>query len=102
MGLPMVSVTAKSKSPTQRELLPRHILNECDVISFQQNPSELFPGFILDMNLKRVIQYKVHVLIETDDVSLNTRVVLFVQPDLDTSSILKVSEDQIDRLYHHL
>merc|ERR1719494_482232 len=102
MGLQKDNCQIEIPYSVRTVLLSRHILNESNVISFQQNPSQLFPGLILDMNLKRVIQHKVHVLIEPDYVSLNTKVVLFVQPDLNASSILQVSEDQVDRLYHHL
>lgn len=79
-----------------------HILNECDIISFEKDSSEGLPGLVLDVYFKCIIQHQIHILIETNNVSFNSQIILFIEPDLNSCSILQISEDQVNWLNQNL
>jgi hypothetical protein len=77
-------------------------LDQRNVFALQQNTSDGLPGSGLDIELGGIFQHEIHVFIESDDMSFNAQVHILIQPNLNLGSILKVSKDQVDRLYHDL
>ena len=62
----------------------------------------LLPGPVLDVALAGVVQDEVHVLVEADDAAFHPGIDVLVEPDGDEGPVLKVAEDQVDGLDHHL
>ena len=77
-------------------------LDEGDVVALQHDSPDLLPGPVLDVALAGVVQDEVHVLVEADDAAFHPGVDVLVQPDGDEGPVLKVAEDQVDGLDHHL
>jgi len=78
-----------------------NLLNQRYVVSFQQDTTKLFPVLGLHVSLLCIIQDQVHVLIKANNAAFNAQIDLLIQPDLDSWTILKISENQVDRLDHH-
>ena len=75
-------------------------LNKSDVVTFEQNSANLL-SFSLLMDLFSFIDNKIHIFIEANDVSFNTCLNIFVQPNLYSSSSLQTSKDEINWLNHN-
>ena len=80
--------------------LRANILDQGYVVTLHQNSSNTLPLTPLDVNLLRVIKNQIHVLIKTDDMALNSEILLVKQPHLDPGSVLEEPEDQVDGLDH--
>lgn len=78
------------------------VLDECDVVALQHDASQRPAVLRLHMVLLGVVQHKIHVLVESDDVALDAQRDVLVQPHLDARPILQIAEDQVDGLHHHL
>lgn len=57
-------------------------LDEGDVVPLQHDPAQLLAGVPLQVHLRGVVQHQVHVLVETDDVTLD--------PEKLRSNLLKI------------
>jgi len=103
---PLESRTAAPKECVSRgctALRPSiDLLKQSDVVSLQHDAPNGFASSFLHVNLLCSVHDEIHVLIEADDVAFDARVDVFIQPNRDSRSILKVPEDQIDRLNHDL
>lgn len=78
-----------------------NILDECDIVALQHDPAERATILRFQMILFGIVQHQIHVFVETNDVTLDTQWNIFVQPNLNTRTILQVSKNQIDGLHHH-
>merc|ERR1719454_1620377 len=67
------------------------------IVPLQQNAANGAACLLLHLNLFSIINYQVHVLIETQDASLDSQIGLLVKPNLNTIPILQVAEYLIDR-----
>jgi len=83
-------------------LNPLHLLDDCDVVSLEHDPSQLSLRLLFGVELHGFVQHQVHVLIKADNVALNAGVHLLVHPDTDSGTILEVPENEIDGLHHCL
>jgi hypothetical protein len=75
--------------------------HESYVVSFKQNPTKWFSGFLLDAHFLCLIQHQIHVLIKTSNSSLNPQIFLLKKPNLNPSFTLEKSENQINGLSHN-
>lgn len=55
----------------------------------------------LDRDFFCIFQYKVHVLIKSDDAAFDSHILLFKQPNLNASFALQEAKNQIDGLGHN-
>ncbi|GMS89406.1 hypothetical protein PENTCL1PPCAC_11581 [Pristionchus entomophagus] len=76
--------------------------DESDVVSLEEDSSNLVTALRLHVHLFSLVQHDVHVLVESYDVSLNAVGGVLIQPYLDSCPVLQVSEDEVDGLDHHL
>ena len=96
-------------------------LDESDVVPLEHDPAQRLAGVPLGVHLRGLVQHEVHVLIKTDNLPLNPRVDILVEPDNHASSVLKIPtenecflnllvrmktftlpKNQVDWLHHHL
>ena len=77
-------------------------LDERDVVALEHDPADLLPRPLLEVHLGRVVHHQVHELVEADDVALDARVDVLVEPAEDALPVLQEAEDQVDGLHHHL
>ena len=78
-----------------------HGLDEGNVVALEHDPPDFLHRASLEVDLGRVVQHQVHVLVEAHDVPLDARVDVLVKPHRDPGSILEKPEDQVDGLNHH-
>lgn len=78
------------------------VLDQSDIVALQHDPSERLPVLRLLVVLLGLVQHQVHVLVEADDVPLDTQVNVLEQPDLHARAVLQVAKYQVDGLHHHL
>lgn len=76
-------------------------VDESDVVSFEKNSADLVASLRLHVHLLGFVEHDIHELVESDDVALETVGDILVQPDLDPSAVLEISEDEVHRLNHH-
>ena len=77
-------------------------MDERDVVAFEHDPTDLLPRPLLEVHLGRVVHDQVHELVEADDVALDARVDILVEPAKDAFPVLQEAEDEVDGLHHHL
>ena len=77
-------------------------LNERYVVAFEHDPPDLLPRSLLKVHLCRIVHDQVHELVEADDMALDSRIDVLVEPAKDAFPVLQEAKDQIDGLYHHL
>ena len=63
--------------------------------------SSLNEGFPLQVNFTCLIQNQIHVLVESNNMPLDPRIHIFIQPNRHQCPVLKVPENQIDGLNHN-
>lgn len=79
------------------------LLDQANVVTFQHNSAKCLAfALCLDVVFFSVIKNKIHVFVKSDNCSFYSEIDVFEDPDTDTRAVLKVSEDQIDGLNHHL
>merc|ERR1719384_234231 len=77
-------------------------LDQGDVVSLEHDPAQLLARVPLGVDLCGLIQDEVHVLIKTDNLSLDPCIDILVEPYHYSSSVLQISKNQVDWLHHHL
>ena len=96
-------------------------LDEGDVVPLEHDPTQGLAGVPLRVLLCGLVQDEVHVLIKTDNLSLDPCIDVLVEPDHHPCSVLQISttnqsglfvlsqmreftlpKNQVDWLYHHL
>jgi len=77
-------------------------LDQCYVVSLEHNSLKRLPGVSLQVDLHRLVQHQVHVLVEPCDNALNPCIDVLVKPHRNNSSVLEISEDEVDGLNHNL
>lgn len=78
-----------------------HHLDNSDVVAFKHDAPQRSSVHRFNVQFLSIIQHQVHVLIEADNVALNSEPHVLVEPHLHSGSVLQVSEDQVDGLHHH-
>ena len=66
-----------------------------NVIALEQDTSEGFSRLVLERHLRRPVDGDVHEHVESDQLALNRRVLLIIQPDLKRGLVLEVPEDLV-------
>merc|ERR1719232_767253 len=77
-------------------------LDQSDVVSLEHYSSQLLLCMSFHVALAGIIQNQIHVLIKSNNLSLYPCVHVLVQPDNYPGSVLEISENEVDRLHHHL
>lgn len=78
------------------------LLDQADIVALKHNSAEcLTLGLCLDVVLFGIVKNKIHVFIKANDSAFDSKVDVLEDPNANTRAVLKVSEDQIDRLNHH-
>lgn len=80
----------------------RYILYQCNVVAFKHYSTQLSSILRFHVILLCVVQNQIHVLIESDNVTLDSEIHVLIKPHLHSGPVLEVSEDEVDRLDHHL
>ena len=78
------------------------LLDDSDVVTFEQDTSKITGCSSLGVLLTCLVKNKIHVFIKTNDAPFNSGVDLFKNPNADTGSVLKITEDQVNGLNHCL
>lgn len=99
-----IEVMLRLRSPYSFALVPARIsvLYERDVVTLEHDPSKLFSVLRFYVVFLGVVENEIHVLVETDYVTLDSQIDVLKQPYLDAGTILKISEYQVYGLYHNL
>ena len=63
-------------------------LDEGDVVPLEYDPAQGLAGVPLGVHLGRLVQHQVHVLVKSDNLSLDPCVDVLVEPDDHSSSVL--------------
>ena len=66
-------------------------LDEGDVVPLEHDPAQGLAGVPLGVHLGRLVQHQVHVLVKSDNLSLDPCVDVLVEPDNHPSSVLQIS-----------
>ena len=97
--------------------LLRRLLDESDVVAFQQDLSDVLLEVRLDVHLFDVVQNEVHVFIKADDDAWERKIKLIrvlryftfkanvddvVEPNLNADFFLEEAKNKVDGLNHHL